>query len=59
MLLGLLLLYRGFDATPLKDKVYALANVGPDNLAVEFSYTAEDAAVYHELALKLPNKSHI
>ncbi len=59
-LLGLLLFYRHFGATELKDKIYALCGLandaGPEALAIVPNYDLGDAAVYHTVALEILKK---
>jgi hypothetical protein len=60
-LLGLLLLYRGFNAAFLKDRIYALCGLandsGADALAVELDCKIKDAELHRELALKMLNRN--
>lgn len=59
-LLNLLLFYRRFSATNLKDKIYALyglaSDTGPDNLAVRIDYNIETADSYREVAIQILRK---
>jgi hypothetical protein len=59
-LLALLLLYRRFCATNLRDKIYAIcglaSDAGPDNLAVRIDYNIKTASLYCEVAIKILSK---
>jgi hypothetical protein len=61
-LLTLLLFYRGFSSSNLRDKIYALcglaSDAGPDNLAVRIDYNIDMAKIYREVAIQILSKGH-
>jgi len=59
-LLTLLLFYRRFSATNLRDKIYALcglaSDAGLDDLSVRIDYNIEPANLYREVAIQMLSK---
>jgi len=59
-LLTLLLFYRRFSATNLRDKIYALCGLASDasldNLSVRIDYNIEPANLYREVAIQMLSK---
>jgi len=56
-LLSLLILYRNFNATDMKDKIYSLLGisheVGPDAIQIDSDYTIDDTEVYKRFTVSI------